>query len=288
MRIKNRVAVITGAAGGIGRELALAMATRGADLAIVDVNSEELEATAAVARGRGAVVTTHVVDVSKAEEMEALAAAVIEAHGRVEILVNNAGVTITAGFHEHTLDDWEWVLGVNLWGVIHGIRAFLPHLLRAEQAHIVNISSLYGIVGVPGQTSYCASKYAVRGLSEALQEELLGSHIGLTVVHPGGVSTGIMKNARTAHDDLKGRLERFFEKATMPASVAAGLIVRAIERDRPRLRITREAYVMDVLKRLMPTWGNRLSVKAMVKTMRMGNTLEKSRAAAIEEARREG
>ncbi len=284
-QLKNRVAVITGAAGGIGRELALALADKGAHLALVDVKAEPLAATADVARGRGATVTTHTVDVRDAAAMEALAAAVVAAHGRVELLVNNAGVTVTAGFHETTLDDWEWVLGVNLWGVIHGTRAFLPHLMRADQAHIVNVSSLYGIVGVPGQAAYCTSKFAVRGLSEALQEELAGSHVGLTVVHPGGIATDIMRNARTAHDDLKGRLVKFFDKAAMPASEAARQIVRAVERGQPRLRITREALAMDLLKRAMPTWGNRLSVRAMVKAMRIGDTFEKARVEAISAAR---
>lgn len=284
-QLRGRVAVITGAAGGIGRETALTLADRGCNLALVDVKPDELEATATVARGRGATVTTHVVDVSDGAAMAALADAVVAAHGKVEILVNNAGVTVTAGFHEHTMDDWEWVLGVNLWGVIHGMRVFLPHLLRADEAHIVNLSSIFGVIGVPGQSSYCVSKFAVRGLSESVQEELVGTHVGLTVVHPGGVATDIMRSSRSVDGAMKDRLVGFFERQAIPASEAARQIVGAISRGQPRLRITREAYAFDVMKRLMPTLGNRLAVRLLVKTMNIGDSFNKSRARALEAAR---
>ena len=180
------------------------------------MSEEGLEATAERIRRVGGKVSTHVLSVADKDAMFALPEQVIAEHGAVHILVNNAGVTVAKGFHEHSMEDWEWVVGVNLWGVVYGCKAFMDHLLVAEEAHIVNISSLFGIVGVPSQTSYCATKFAVRGFTEALQEELRGTTVGTTVVHPGGIRTNIVQAARAADDELKARMARFFDKATIP------------------------------------------------------------------------
>ena len=190
---RDKVAVVTGAASGIGRALAQDLARRGADLALVDVSAAALAETAGLCAARGRGVTTHIADVADAARMKALAAEVVAAHGRVELLVNNAGVSVTGTFEEQSLDDWRWIVGVNFWGVVHGCKFFLPHLRRAREAHIVNLSSMFGLIGLPTQSSYCATKFAVRGFSEALWAELRGSGIGVTTVHPGGVRTNIAR-----------------------------------------------------------------------------------------------
>ncbi len=285
--LRDRTAVLTGAASGIGRATALALAARGCHLALVDRDAAGLAQTASLLPAAGLRVSQHVLDVSDRAAMLALPATVKAAHGAVHLLINNAGVTTTHSFHEQSLEDFEWVLGVNLWGVVYGTKAFLPLLLAADEAHIVNISSIFGIVGIPSQTSYCASKFAVRGFSEALAEELAGTHVGLTVVHPGGIATNIAANARSADEAGKARMVRFFEKHALPPEAAAAQILRAIDRKQPRLLITREAVLGDLFKRLLPTWGNRRFVQTLVKVMRMGNTLQETQEAAIAAARAE-
>ena len=263
--LKGKVAVITGAASGIGAALARQLAEAGCDLAMVDVQAERLRRSAAEARERGAQVSTHVVDVTDEDAMKAMAAAAIAFHGRVHLVFNNAGVTVFKRLTEHSREDWDWVLGVNLRGVIHGCQSFLPHLLEHGEGHIVNISSLFGILGVPAQTSYCASKYAVRGLSEALMEELRGTGVSVTVVHPGGINTDIAQSARSNNPEAHGRISSWFASLARPADAAAVLIIAAVRRDQPRLLIGAEAHLVDALKRLLPTWGNRLVVSLAVR-----------------------
>ena len=263
--LKDRVAVVTGAASGIGRALAVALAAEGCRLALVDVDDGALEATAKVARASGATVSTHVADVSNKARMQALPAEIGGEHGGVDLLVNNAGVTVAGTFGEQTIEDWEHVIGVNLWGVIYGCKFFLPWLERSPDARIVNISSVFGILGVPGQTSYCASKFGVRGLSEALWEEFGGSHIGVTVVHPGGVATNIVTSSKTYDEANAGRTADLFAKTGITPERAADVIVRGIKRGSKRVLITREAYVFDWLKRWMPRTGNRLVAELIIK-----------------------
>ncbi len=248
----NKVAVVTGAASGIGRALAQQLAQRGAALALVDRNAEALAETAASVAATAKRVTTHVVDVADAEQMEALAAAVVAQHGRVELLINNAGVSVTGTFEEQSLDDWRWIVGVNFWGVVHGCKFFLPHLRSAESAHIVNLSSMFGLIGLPTQSSYCATKFAVRGLSEALWAELHGSGIGVTSVHPGGVKTNIVRASRTADANAKQQMIERFDRMAMTPEKAAGKILRAVERNKLRVVICPEARVADWAKRLFP------------------------------------
>ena len=268
--LNRKVAVITGAASGLGRGLAAVLAAEGCRLALVDVHAERLAEVAA----EHPTCSTHLVDVSDRAAMMALPEAVLEAHGAVHIVVNNAGVTTTQSFLDHSMEDFDWLLGINLWGVIYGCHAFLPHLIASGEGHIINISSLFGIIGVPGQSSYCTSKYAVRGLSEALSEELAlsGEDIHITVVHPGAINTRIVKSARSTTD--LSAMERFFEQHGMAPEVAARQIVRAVKRNQLRVVVTREARMGDLIKRLLPTWGNRLAVSAMVRFMGMGRLLE--------------
>jgi NADP-dependent 3-hydroxy acid dehydrogenase YdfG len=283
--LRDKVAVVTGAAGGIGRATALGLAAEGCHIALVDVSADRLEVVAAEVRAFGRRASAHTVDVADRAAMEALPAAVLAAHGQVDVVVNNAGVTVTAGFHEHDLDDFAWVVGVNLWGVVYGCRFFLPHLMRQPEGHIVNVSSLFGVIGVPAQTSYCATKFAVRGFTEALAEELRGTTVGITVVHPGGVATDIMRHARSADPKVRDKLIRFFDKAAIPPEQAAAQIVGAIRSGAPRLRITREAYALDLLKRAFPVWGNQLGVRLLTRTMRFDKEVDEARARAVAEAR---
>lgn len=257
--LAGRVAVVTGAASGIGRALAELLAAQGCHLALVDLDAAGLAAVQATlstdhARCR---VTSHVADVGDRARMRALAPEVFAAHGAIHLLINNAGVAYEAAFAQTSLEDWDHVLGVNLWGVIHGCHVFLPYLAKADKAHIVNISSLFGIIAMPGQAAYCASKFAVRGLSESLWEELRTTTVGLTVVHPGGVATNIMKVARGDDPELLGRLSAWFEKNAAPPDRVAKQIVRAVQRGTPRLLINPETTGADLLKRLLPVRGNK-------------------------------
>jgi short-subunit dehydrogenase len=178
----------------------------------------------------------------------------------VHVLVNNAGVAVTATFEEHSLEDFEWLIGINLWGVVYGCKFFLPALHEVDEAHIVNVSSVFGFVGMPLNSSYCASKFAVRGFSEALRAELSGSTIGVTSVHPGGVATSIVRDARVAERGFEGlhqsTVRRF--KHMLPPEKAARAIVKGIRKNSARVLITREAYLIDVLKRLFPVLSSEL------------------------------
>jgi NAD(P)-dependent dehydrogenase (short-subunit alcohol dehydrogenase family) len=253
--LKGKVAVVTGAGHGIGRETALALAQEGCRLAICDVNEAALEGVRHELEQLGTTVTAHVVDVSDKKQMASFASDVIAAHGEAQILVNNAGVTVYASFEEHSVEDLEWILGVNLWGVIYGCKFFLPHLKAAGEGHIVNLSSVFGIIAPPLQTSYVASKFAVRGFSESLRAELADENVGVTSVHPGAIKTNIIQNARLvtdSHKKLRDSTQRLFDRLGTTPDVVAARIVQAIQHNSPRVLITKEARVADALKRLMP------------------------------------
>jgi len=259
-RFTDRVAVVTGAASGIGRAVAEALAAKGCHLALADIDEVGLSETARSVETHGRRATTHRVDVSDRAQMESFAAAVEVAHGRVDVLVNNAGVTVAATFEDQSLDDFAWVVGINLWGVVHGCKLFLPLLLRSDDAYVVNLSSMFGLLGMPRQTSYCATKFAVRGFSESLAIELAGTPVRVLSVHPGGVRTNIAKAARyggVEPDQARERTIRFFERRTMLPAEAAARIVDAMARNAERLLITPEAHVADVLKRIYPTVPSR-------------------------------
>ena len=194
---RDGVALVTGAASGIGRALALGLAARGAHLALVDRNASGLEAVAAQARQRGVRVSTHPFDLSKQEDIVALVSDVIAQHGRVTLLINNAGVALGGRFEEVSLEEFEWLMSINFHAVAALTKACLPYLLREDGAHLVNVSSVFGLVAPEGQTAYSASKFAVRGFTEALRHELEG-RLSVSVVHPGGVKTNIALGARVA------------------------------------------------------------------------------------------
>jgi short-subunit dehydrogenase len=258
--ISGACAAITGAAGGIGAGLARSFAARGCNLALADINTAALDSLATELRANhGCTITTHAVDVSKREQVEAFAAAATAQHPKLNIVVNNAGVALFGMLDELELSDIEWLMGINFWGVVHGSRAFMPHLKRQPEAHIVNLSSIFGIIAPPGQTAYCAAKFAVRGFSESLRHELqmAGSKVYLSVVHPGGVDTGIANNSRvgarmTDNARRAESLDRFAALPKTSASDAAERIIAGIAKNEPRILIGRDARRVDLLQRFKP------------------------------------
>ena len=232
--INGSAAAITGAASGIGRALALELAARGCDLALADRDEAGLATLAAeIAKVHRRKVTVHTVDVGIPAQIEAFAQAAIAAHPGLNIVINNAGVGLMGMFDEVEQAQMEWLININFWGVVHGTRAFLPHLSKKPEAHIVNLSSIFGIIAPPGQTAYAAAKFAVRGFSESLRHELAlaNSPVRLSVVHPGGVATNIARNSRsgigmTDNARRAQSIERFDAVAkTTPAAAAQRIIV---------------------------------------------------------------
>ena len=216
MKLQGKVAVVTGAASGIGREIAKALAKKGCELALVDINVSCLAESAAEVGSYGLKVSTFVVDVCDKMSMQQLPEIVVAAHGGVHILVNNAGVSVTDWFSESRIEDFEWAMGTNFWGMVYACKFFLPYLAREEQAHIVNVSSSWGLLGIPTQTAYCASKFAARGFGEALIADLYGTHVGVTLVHPGSVATNIVRASRMRDVAFKEAVARNIEKAMPP------------------------------------------------------------------------
>jgi NAD(P)-dependent dehydrogenase (short-subunit alcohol dehydrogenase family) len=252
--IKGAVAVVTGAASGIGRALAVDLAKLGAQLALADVNSAGLEET----RGMlgNAAARTYTVDVSKAAAVEDFARAVERDFGRAQLLVNNAGVALMGTLAEVSLEDMAWLMGINFWGVVHGCKFFLPLLQREKDAHIVNLSSIFGLIGPPGQTAYAASKFAVRGFSESLREELRETGVKVTSVHPAGIATPIAQAARAGRGvttAARQEAEEYFKKvAVISPEEASSVIIKGILGNKNRVLIGTDAYRIDRMQRLFP------------------------------------
>jgi short-subunit dehydrogenase len=255
--LRGSVAVVTGAAGGIGRALALDLAAHGCSLALADRDGAALAAVATVARTSGITVSEHVLDVADEAAIAELPDAVLAIHGRVNLLVNNAGVALMGDFAQISPWDFRWLFEINFWGTVCNTRAFLPMLRREPVAQIVNVSSIFGIVAPDGQTAYSASKFAVRGFSEALRHELETTGVGVSVVHPGGIATAIARNARVSAGidpaDAKRTLELFARLAVTSPEQAAARIVTGIQRREKRILIGRDARVLDMVQRLLPT-----------------------------------
>jgi len=252
-RLSGRVAVVTGAASGIGRATAMRLAERGCELALADLDRVGLDETAALLAARGAKVSTAIVDVASASAMEAFARHVETTHGAAHVLVNNAGVVLAGPFAEQRLADLQWLLGVNYWGVVHGCHFFLPLLRRADEGHIVNLSSMFGFLGLPEQSGYCATKAAVRALSESLWAELRRERIGVTSVHPGCIDTSIVRSGRMDDEAMRRDVQALFDRRGAPPDTVARAIVAAIEKNRLFVRVRPESWATDVLKRLFPT-----------------------------------
>jgi short-subunit dehydrogenase len=258
--IPGAAAAVTGAASGIGRALALELAARGCDLALADRDEAGLQTVAAeIGRAHARKVTVRRVDVADPGQIEDFAQAAVASHPGLNILINNAGVALLGQFGEIEQAQMDWLMNINFWGVVHSTRAFLPHLQRQREAHIVNLSSIFGIIAPPGQTAYAAAKFAVRGFSESLRHELqmAASPVRLSVVHPGGVATNIARNSRTGvgvTDNARRAqtIERFDAVARTSPAAAALRIIHGIEKNQPRILIGNDARVMDLLQRLRP------------------------------------
>ncbi|HAM02424.1 MAG TPA: acetoin dehydrogenase [Acidimicrobiaceae bacterium] len=267
-RFEGKVAAVTGAASGIGRALAVELAGRGAHLSLADVDELGLAETVGLCDGFGVKVTSSRVDVGDRLAVEAWADRTVEEHGRANLAVNNAGVALVAGVEAMSVEDLEWLMAVDFWGVVYGTKAFLPHLRAAGEGHIVNISSVFGLLSVPSQSAYNAAKFAVRGFTDALRMELEieRSGVSCTTVHPGGIRTNIARHARVDEESAaiaggRERLVRRFERSsfTSPEN-AARQILKAVARDRRRVLIGPDAKVIDLVSRLPAGFYQRVLV----------------------------
>jgi len=250
------VAVITGAGSGMGRCLAQQLAAKGSSLALADVSEKGLNETVAVLGATKAKITQHIVNVADESQVKSFAEEVSRQHGRATILFNNAGVALLGFLEEISLQDFRWLMDINFWGVVYGVTYFLPLLKKEKRAHIVNTSSLLGFFGASGQGAYCASKFAVRGYTESLHHELLGTNVGVTCVHPGFVRTAIAEHAKVGQRAGGGlrqeSLARFKKIARTDASAAAAKILRGVEQNKTRVLIGVDAYFVDFWQRLKP------------------------------------
>lgn len=266
--LEGRVVAITGAASGIGRALAIEFARLGAHLALSDVDEAGLAVTVAQCEGRGVKVTSTRVDVADRVAVERWAEQVVADHGTVNVVVNNAGVAVAATVEHLPYEDFEWLMDINFWGVVHGTKAFLPHLKASGEGHVVNISSVFGLVSIPSQAAYNASKFAVRGFTDTLRMELEieGANVSATTVHPGGIKTNIARSARmhASVSELAGSVddavERFDRVALTTPRRAARQIIKAVRRDRRRALIGPDAKLFDLASRLPARLYQRLLV----------------------------
>ncbi|MDC5071658.1 SDR family NAD(P)-dependent oxidoreductase [Acinetobacter baumannii] len=257
---KNKVAAVTGAGSGIGQAIAIALAKQGCHLALSDISETGLAKTVELLAPYSVKVTTQKVDVAKRDEVATWAKAVVDEHGQVNLIFNNAGVAIGSTAEGVSYEDLEWLIGINFWGVVYGTKEFLPYLKQSGDGHIINISSMFGLTAQPTQSAYNASKFAVRGFTESLRQELDMQNAGVsaTCVHPGGIRTNIAKAARMNNsvqslgmDPLKSQ-DTFDKLLRTPADDAAQQILEAIRKDRRRLLIGADAKAVDVIQRILP------------------------------------
>jgi len=265
---ENKVAAITGAGSGIGRELAIELGRRKCHLALSDVNEDGLQETVEQVQPSGVRVTSQKVDVADREAVHAWADQVVEDHGKANLIFNNAGVALASTVEGMSYGDFEWLMDVNFWGVVYGTKAFLPHLKTSGEGHIVNISSIFGLAGIPSQSAYNSAKFAVRGFTESLRQELdmLNCGVSATSVHPGGIKTAIARSSRidSSIRDLgvaDVNTGEKFEKAFITgADKAARVIIDGVRRDDRRILIGPDARVFDWIVRLFPSGYQRLAV----------------------------
>jgi short-subunit dehydrogenase len=265
----GRVAAITGAGSGIGRALAQELAHRGAHLALSDIDEVGLAETVTLCEGTGVKVTSQRLDVAERDAVREWADQVVADHGKVNLIFNNAGVALAAAIEDMSYEDFEWLMNINFWGVIHGTAAFLPHLKAAGEGHVVNISSVFGLISVPSQSAYNAAKFAVRGFTDALRMELDIARCGVssTTVHPGGIKTNIARNARmdesaTAFTGGAERARKNFDKVAMTSpEKAARQILAAVQNNRRRALIGPDAKAIDLVSRLPAGLYQRVLVK---------------------------
>lgn len=251
---EGKVAVVTGAGSGIGRALAAELAGRGVSLALSDIDTAGLADTATRCERIGAPVQQYRLDVADRDAVYRHADEVREDFGGVDLVINNAGVALGAEVAEMSWADFEWLMNIDFWGVVHGTKAFLPDLIASGDGHIANLSSVFGFVGVPTQSAYCAAKFAVRGFTESLRQEMriAGHPVGVTSVHPGGIKTNIAVNARGNDGlDLEQVRTSFEKSAWTDAESAAKTILKGVEKNKPRVLIGADARLFDVVARVV-------------------------------------
>ncbi|WP_029891287.1 SDR family NAD(P)-dependent oxidoreductase [Polycyclovorans algicola] len=265
----NKVAAITGAGSGMGRTLAQNLAAQGCHLALSDVNEAGLAETVALLKDSGVRVTHQRLDVADRKAMFAWADQVVADHGKVNLIFNNAGVGLAATVEGMKIEDFEWLMNINFWGVVHGTQAFLPKLKAAGEGHIINTSSLFGLLAVPSQSAYHASKFAVRGFTESLRQELDMTDCGVsaTCVHPGGIKTAIARNSRMDASiqalgmDEKKAGKKFEQNFITTAEKAAAIILKAVQKNDRRVLVGPDAKMLDKLARLAPSAYPRVLAK---------------------------
>lgn len=254
-RLQGKVVVVTGAGSGMGREVALLAARHGARVAVSDVNETGLAETVDLLKDAGAAeVRSDRVDVAARQEVVDWAAAVAEQFGTVNVVVNNAGVSYAGDFEEMPYEDFDWIVGINFMGVVHGTKEFLPHLIASGDGHLVNISSLFGLISIPGQSAYNATKFAVRGFTEAVREEMIVNRhpVKVTCVHPGGIKTGIARNGRKVAGTNVQATDDFFDQklAKMTADKAARIILEGALAGKPRQLVGLDAHALHQFGRI--------------------------------------
>lgn len=267
---EGKVAAITGAGSGIGRALSILLASKGCHLAISDVDEQGLAETLSLVSQFNVKCTHESVDVASKEAVYTWADQVVKDHGGVNMIFNNAGVALGDTVENMNYDDFEWLMNINFWGVVYGTKAFLPYLKQADEGHIINISSVFGLIGVPTQSAYNAAKFAVRGFTESLREELEieGSNVSASSVHPGGIKTNIARNSRmgnvgsvTKQASSSEEVARQFEKvARTTPNKAAQIILDGVRKNKPRVLVGIDAHMIDGMQRLLPTAYQKLMV----------------------------
>jgi short-subunit dehydrogenase len=249
------IAVVTGAGSGIGLAIAHALAARGCRLALIDVREDRLESARSALAAAGPAVSVHTADVCDEDAVGRVAADIRRQHGPAALLVNSAGVSLAGLFADTDPDAFDWVMRVNFGGTVRCCRVFLPQLRQAGPGHIVTVSSCFGWVGFPGKAGYCASKFAIRGFSEALRGELHPEGIGVTVVYPGPVDTNLVRDGRTTDDRARQEEAEFLARRGLPADRMARQVIRAVERDAARVVVGLDYRAIDLLVRLAPSWA---------------------------------
>jgi NAD(P)-dependent dehydrogenase (short-subunit alcohol dehydrogenase family) len=264
----DKVAAITGAGSGIGRQLALELVRRKCHVALSDVNAVGLQETVSQAQGSGVRVTSQRVDVADRGAVYAWADEVADEHGKVNLIFNNAGVGLASTVESMSYDDFEWLMNINFWGVVYGTKAFLPHLKASGEGHAINISSVFGLAGIPSQSAYNSAKFAVRGFTESLRQELdmLDCGVSATSVHPGGIKTAIARSSRIDSSirdlgvNVADTVENFEKTFITGADKAARVILDGVRRNQRRVLIGPDARVFDWMVRLLPSSYQRISV----------------------------
>lgn len=273
-RFKSRKVLITGAGSGIGKATAMQMAELGAWLILTDLNPDSLEQAAFEARRLGAAgVDTHVVDVSDWDDMQAMATKVRKHHGTLDILINNAGVGLAGDFLSTTVEDWQWVLGINVMGVVHGCKLFAPDMVAKGQGHIVNLASAAGYYAAPDMSAYSASKHAILGMSESLRAEMADKGVGVSAICPGVINTGIVASSRMrgAAGQAQDKIVAFYRKRNYGPELVAEAILGAIEHNRAVVPVSPEAWVMYGAKRFTPGALDLVNRSPLLRRLRPGN-----------------